>query len=235
MEALDKLGAEYIQCKFGTPYEEYIRRAGQEPMVFYGSMQFAKLIQDTPGHAIKVYYTIPNYECIHYYPHFDKLLLNSDYTICLFSSLSSISCNKSLFVRPSSGHKTFTGMVITREEWDGKIRELSRKINPDEIMIVAEPKEISQEWRTVVINGRVVAGGQYKETGKIVRFPLVPESVMKYAQDTVIAVGYQPDPAWTLDICNINDELYVLEIGSFSCAGLYACDCEAIVNAIETI
>jgi hypothetical protein len=35
---------------------------------------------------------------------------------------------------------------------------------------------------------------------------------------------------YTIDICESEGELYVLELGSFSCAGEYACDLSAIVE-----
>jgi hypothetical protein len=40
---------------------------------------------------------------------------------------------------------------------------------------------------------------------------------------------------WTLDICEADGQLKVLEIGSFSCSGFYACDPEAIVKAVHEV
>ena len=44
-----------------------------------------------------------------------------------------------------------------------------------------------------------------------------------------------PDPAWTLDVCESWPDLAVVEVNSFSCAGLYACDYEAVVQAINEL
>lgn len=238
IEALEKLNVPYTRCKFGTPYEEYIRLAGTDLTIFYGSLQFGKLIQDTPGHNIKVYCTLPNYECVNYYPHFGDRLLNANNTTIPFSELVRFrTCQESMFVRPSSGYKTFTGDVVDpdRLEWDSAIHLWKLKINPDDLVIVSKSQSISKEWRMVVIDGRVVTGGQYKQDGQIVRISEVPAAVMEYAQQTVDDVQYYPDPAWTIDICQVAYQLKVLEIGSFSCAGLYACDCEAIVKGIAEL
>jgi hypothetical protein len=78
-----------------------------------------------------------------------------------------------------------------------------------------------------------MTGGQYRENGNDVRIPDVPLEVMEYAQGVVNKTKYQPDLAWTIDICSSENQLKVLEIGSFSCAGLYACDCELIVDNIN--
>jgi hypothetical protein len=49
-------------------------------------------------------------------------------------------------------------------------------------------------------------------------------------------VEYRPDPAWTVDICELESgELKVVEVGSFSCAGMYASDPEPIVTEINRI
>ena len=52
-------------------------------------------------------------------------------------------------------------------------------------------------------------------------------------QKTILAkfsvqVSWYPESVYTIDICESEGELYVLELGSFSCAGEYACDLSAI-------
>ena len=54
-------------------------------------------------------------------------------------------------------------------------------------------------------------------------------------QKTILAkfsvqVSWYPESVYTLDICESEGKLYVLELGSFSCAGEYACDLSAIVD-----
>ena len=54
-------------------------------------------------------------------------------------------------------------------------------------------------------------------------------------QKTILAkfcvqVSWYPESVCTIDICESEGELYVLELGSFSCAGEDACDLSAIVE-----
>jgi len=57
------------------------------------------------------------------------------------------------------------------------------------------------------------------------------EDILKttLAKFCVQVSGY-PESVYTLDICESEGELYVWELGSFSCAGEYACDLSAIVE-----
>jgi hypothetical protein len=49
-------------------------------------------------------------------------------------------------------------------------------------------------------------------------------------------IEYNPDRAWTLDICMTeHGNFYVLEVGCFSCAGLYAMNFETVVREISRI
>jgi hypothetical protein len=244
MEALFRCGVRYTSVKFGTPYKDYISVMGNEPTVFHGSLQFGKLIQETPLHSVKVFCTLPKYECVYYYPRIKGYLLNFEYIMLPFGDLShrkhwlfdKLNRKGSLFVRPSSGYKTFTGLVISDSEWEMELKFLQCQVNPEELVVVAPAQEVIREWRTVVVQNQVITAGQYRECGENVRIREVPEKVLHFAQEVVDFSGYTPDKAWTLDVCeNSFGALNVVEANSFSCAGLYACDYEAIVRAINSI
>lgn len=248
MEALDNLGVKYTACQFGTPYDKYIKDT-VEPTIFHGSLQFGKQIQQQ-SQTIRVYCNLPQYECLYYYPRLGKYLLNDDYVMLplgdlerqksmLFSMFGyhspGVVYNKALFIRPSSGYKTFTGTLIKEDNWRFNVYPY-KALNPEALVVVSSQKEIFAEWRVVVIDKQAVTAGQYSEKGKIVRISNVPERVMKYAQLVLNHTDYEPDRAWVLDICESSrGELWVVEPNSFSCAGLYACDYEAIVKTMETL
>ncbi len=51
-----------------------------------------------------------------------------------------------------------------------------------------------------------------------------------------VAQEYEADPMFTIDICQgIDNKFYLLEIGSFSCAGIYSCDVKPIVQEASRI
>ena len=60
--------------------------------------------------------------------------------------------------------------------------------------------------------------------------------VTDYISRLLCEVDYNPDPVWTLDIAEIDGSLLtVIEVGSFSCAGLYAYDPIPVVQAIQAM
>lgn len=242
LNALVTLEVPYVACKFGIPYETYLDNFTEEERgVFHGSLQFGKLIQKKSKN-ISVYCTLQKYECLYYYPRFGSQLLNNNYVMLPIGDLdrrfqwlnNRLSINGKVFIRPNSGSKTFTGVVVGVNDMANFVRY--SKTEPEDLIVVATPAEIKKEWRLVVVNNKIITGGQYKEDGEIVRKKDVPNDVMSYGEHTLENVKYNPDPAWTFDICETTDgNLSVLETNSFSCAGFYACDCEAVVKAVNVI
>lgn len=116
------------------------------------------------------------------------------------------------------------------------------RIDPETLVVVSRPIEILKEWRLVVTD-RVIAHSQYKQGHGLIRLQgsdllkvrETPQEVLDYAQRVLNEVKYRPDPIWTLDICETADGLKVLEVGSFSCAGLYACDPEPIIEEVNRL
>ena len=45
------------------------------------------------------------------------------------------------------------------------------------------------------------------------------------------SVNWYPEALYTIDVCESIGEQYILELGSFSCAGEYGCDWSLIVEA----
>jgi hypothetical protein len=83
----------------------------------------------------------------------------------------------------------------------------------------------------VVAEDRVITGSPYKK-GRM--DPPTPEAVA--LAEKVAKAGYQPDPVWCVDVCRTSmDKYYVVEIGCFSCAGLYECDLDKIVREVSAI
>jgi hypothetical protein len=237
IKALESQGIDHVICKFGKPYEDYIA----EDVIFHGSLQFAKLLKEkTKGNG--VYCNLPKFECLYYYPRFGDYLLNSNYIMLPFGELNrrkkwifdNIGKDNDVFLRPSSGFKNFTGTIISQAEWEQAIKFYGFRIDPEVLIVVAPPAEVLKEWRLVVVNNKVVAASQYKEDGKVVRIGEVPEIVITYGQNVLDQVKFKPDPAWVMDVCETKDSisLKVLEVGSFSCSGFYACDPEPIIKVI---
>jgi hypothetical protein len=252
IEALERRGIEHKVCEFGKTYEDVVKVFDPDDcVVVHGSLQLGRAVQKRTRWIPGAYCNLPRFECLYYYPRFGEHLLNYDYAMFPLGALKDrgdwleyhFGVNGCVFLRPSSGFKTFTGRVVEFCEWDRELRDLSFRLDPETLVLVCQPIEVVKEWRLVVTD-RVIAYSQYKEGKGLVRLTgsdllkvrETPQEVLDYGQQVLSEVRFNPDPIWTLDICETaGGELKVLEVGSFSCAGLYACDPEPIIDEVNKL
>jgi len=238
----------HVVTKFGKSYEEYLQDfADNACIVFHGSLQFGSLIRRKTNWT-GIYCNLPKFECLYYYPRFGEYLLNGEYIMLPFGDLdrrkdwlfNTVGTEGKLFIRPSSGFKTFTGKVASLETWEKDFKLFGfYGVDPEAMVIVAPPAQIKQEWRVVVADNKIIAGSEYKtdeDWAKDTPVDKLPEEIIEYAQSAVDYAQYNPDPVWTIDICKTDqNQLKVVEVGSFSCAGLYACDPAPVVAEVNNI
>lgn len=192
--------------------------------------------------------TVENYECTKYYP----ILKNAGISLfnenCIFDTrVNTEKCieklvedigelsTKRIYIRPSSGLKPFSGMVFIAKDpyWSTDWSWVQESTKEDDILLIARPYEhenrIESEWRFIAAEGEIITGSQYKKEGTLDYSQSFEQEALELARAT--AKVYQPDPMYTVDICkNAKNEFFVMEINSFSCAGLYSCDMKLIVN-----
>jgi hypothetical protein len=247
-ENLEPLKNEIVRQGFGlkstgyVPFgsDSYLKDFSKDDcIIFYGSLNLARrlLLEKMNVHPY-VYCTLWNYECKKYYAYLGKFLLNANYIMLPYSELKrnkdflfeKLGQDGAFFVRPSAGDKPFTGQLVCQETFDKDYERLGfYDVLPECLVVVAEPRNIINEWRFVVVKGKIVASSPYKKSES------VPNEALKLAEE-VISTGYEPDLAWTVDVCQTTSGAYfLLEINSFSCSGLYQCDKEAIVREVSRV
>lgn len=192
----------------------------------------------TPG----VFATIDHFFCSSYFPHYGEYLLNNDYVMLPFGELArqrdflleTLGIDDTVFIRPDSPLKLFTGQVAKRESFAADIEYMGFYEFPtNSIVVVSSPKSIVYEWRFVVVRGQVVAGCQYAANGVHDESACYPHEALALAE-TIAANKYQPDPVWILDICQtVEGDYRLLEIGGFSFANLYACPKSEVVRSVS--
>jgi hypothetical protein len=143
--------------------------------------------------------------------------------------------NDLLFVRPDSPLKLFTGQTISLDDFNKDYEFIGfNGFPPETIIVVSVARKLVAEWRFIVADGKIVAGSQYKDDGKLISIPASDAGAFAFAHQ-IVSTGYKPDPVWVLDVGLINDRSYrVVETGGFSFAGLYACDKDAVVQAVSS-
>ncbi len=99
-------------------------------------------------------------------------------------------------------------------------------------IVVAPLKEIIREWRTFVVNGRVVGSSLYAQFGERFRSSEVEERVIQFAQSMVD--NWQPAPIFVLDIGEIKDKgLGIIEVNTLNSSGIYEADMRMVYSAID--
>lgn len=210
-------------------------------VVLYGSIQFVKAIAKLNVYTPGAYGFSNKTDCANYYPKIpQKLLLNYPYAITTWAELKrskehfkKMFFNTALFVRPNSGNKVFPGQSIYHDQWDQTIKliEDTSSVNDETFILVSNPKNIkSDEYRFVIVDKKVITGSKYnwaKECSLV-----YPENARELAQ-TIADQDWQLDSAYTCDIAITPVGPKVIELNSFSMAGLYASDRVLIVEAIN--
>jgi hypothetical protein len=214
------------------------RLTDQDCVIFSGTFPLMRHIQLHYRWAPGGWCTAEHFECRAYYPRFGRRLLNHSHAVMgVEEALSQagevfarFGREGRVFIRPCGVRKTFTGRCVDR---DGFARALETARYAQGPVLIAGPRAITREWRVVVARGRLVAASQYMSEGRHSELPGCPQDVHAYVNGLLAEVSYRPDPIYMMDLCVSGDSLYLLELNSFSCSGLYQCDPSAVVKEVK--
>jgi hypothetical protein len=234
-----------------------------ECVVFYGSLNFGHKLRKLPW-VPGVYLNEKLYECTMYYPYLKGLLLHhDDYMMMPYGDLINQKTNifkhfdnGKIFMRPNSGMKQFAGMICHEDDFYDCVKLAGfYDVDPDLLVLISNVYPLEKEWRFVIVNGVPVAGSLYRDwsspekiaPGNVTRDYVLMNSHSVWegyeGQDGSNALmlayeaakRYNPDKCWTIDIAKTEYGTYkVLEIGCFSCAGLYGMDLDKVVDKVSS-
>lgn len=225
-----------IVCKNG----EFI----DNPVIFQGSIEISKLIKkDLPYGCYPVTYcNFDNYLCSKYYSYFGSYLFNDKYAIISLKELERqrflywgvFGKEALLFIRPDSGEKPFQAQLLDLLDLDSFL--IKHKDIEHDLVVISSPKNIRAEWRFIVSKYQEIIGlSLYKYQDQITRIPSAPKDCVDFVLE-LLKLEYFPDSVFCMDIVENNDgEFYLMELNSFSSAGLYACKKDLIVKRVSEI
>ena len=108
------------------------------------------------------------------------------------------------------------------------------------LVLVAPVKEIDEEWRFIIVDGKVVSGALYMNKEYREKWEAFwdkeckDENAFRFVEK--MAKLYQPDPAYTIDICKTGAGDYkVMELNSFCCASMYSNNYDKVVKTINEL
>jgi hypothetical protein len=245
-QTASNLGFEVKLCDITNPFEDLSKYFEPNACVItQTSIQSAfKSMKECPQWIPSAWYKQEFFQCKYYYQFFGSYLFNDKYIMLpqgevirqiefLYNTLGK---HDNIFIRPSSACKTFTGQLFDRKNF---IKNWTVACNyggsPTDLVVVSTPKIIKGEYRFVIGDRKVIAGSQYSSDKKT-DMKEAPQHLITYVEKVLNDITYDPDPVWILDVALDNDlKPHVLEVGSFSSSGLYACNKHDIVTKVPEI
>jgi len=223
-------------------------------VVFQGSLNLARQLRSkrwVPG----VWCDLKQFKCSTYYPYFGKFLLNQDYFFVPVFELrrrkdnlyQHLGLDDTIFIRPDSGFKTFTGKLVERRHFDADLEWMEEFSDKDSLAVVSTPKVIQEEYRLIVCKRQVVTGSVYRQDSDRKYVSLDDINAKMAAEITDFAcrccdeADWEPERIFVMDICLVGgsscvaDNLRIMELNSFSCSGLYACNLERVVSVASSL
>lgn len=159
-------------------------------------------------------------------------MLNADAIVCCFGDAAPTI--DYFFIRPTADSKYFAGTVMSGKElsdWKQKVAVLGEDdgsgLRADTEIMWAAPKHIDAEYRTWVIDGKIVTATRYPKSGP------ADTAALSFARRMVEI--YAPLRAFVLDVCLSDDVWKIVEINTINAAGFYAADLDALVGAIQAM
>ncbi len=154
--------------------------------------------------------------------------------------------NPQVFCKSDEGDKSFNGGLYNIVELE---RYLEMNINteyikPNDLVVVAEPKLITKEYRIVVSTHecdqqpRYITGSHYMTGGDLIKNPTdeVPKRIKDYVAGVIANSKYKPAPVFVVDVAEVvyghHGLPKIVETGSIHMCGLYGCDVQKIVDEL---
>jgi hypothetical protein len=215
--------------------------------VLYGSFRFVRRVErqlkaaGRPSLLPGAFARVENLSYSTFGAHLGDLLLNDDFVILPFGEFRRRRMGGwggRCFLRPDAVTKSFAGMVVSEADFDHEMNSLEKlqHVMPEDLVVAASARNIRRETRFVVVDGEVVSGSTYGWNGNgDIGLPIDDASIALARE--VASRGWQPDRAYTCDVALVEAagdlKARLIELNSFSCAGLYGCDLDAVVAAVS--
>ena len=218
------LGNDYIEIDKNVSWLDL----PSESFIFYGSLEtHNEIVKMDHPYFVRFFYK-EKYKCNNYYPSNYKLLLNKDCTLMPFGLLQynkkhifDMFMGSWVFIRPNSGCKEFTGTIIGKKHFEKELTyEIFKNVKDEELVLISSYKEIPDEYRMVIIDNELVTSTASLEIEEKFKESILPNIKFNEA-------------IYTVDYCSTYNK--IVEINSFSCAGLYNSDYKKIIDKINYI
>lgn len=159
-------------------------------------------------------------------------LLNENPVILNIRDNFNLSFDVDKFVKPSSDMKAFNAGIMTSGTRLKDYIEsgLYRSEYDRETILLHDKIRIHSEFRFICIKDKVIAGSRYRQNDRLVVNDQIPVEVLNVADKYVKL--YQPDDIYTMDLCETDEGIKIVEYNCWNGAGLYAMDIKKVFKAV---
>jgi hypothetical protein len=138
----------------------------------------------------------------------------------------------SMFVKPNSGYKLFTGLVLTPKNIDLEVSCMN--ISDDELVICSEEQNLYEtEYRLFVVDRKIVTQASYSWNDET-ETNYVPLKVSFLAEEIIKNIDMDN---YTIDFCQKwEDRDYVPKVVEINCihtSGTYNCDLKKLLTSMH--
>jgi hypothetical protein len=209
--------------------------------IFHGSLGNAARIRGELPWSPGAYCETASFHCTAWYPRAQPWLLHREWFSLPAASLVAevetalkrLGQPESVFVRPDSPLKPFSGRVLKRDAITLKALDHGFYYEDDQLPVLVAPvRAVAREWRYVVVDRQVVAGSAYAADSRS-KLPDDPSGAPWRFAARVAAELEPPESVYVMDVCEADGELRLLELNPFSGADLYACNRGDVVKAVS--
>jgi len=236
IEGLERLGMGYEICRFIPFIHEVEFETDRKDIWCFGAYSMTNTAQKygwTPGTMAN-----ENHDLEVYGPKYGEHMLNHEGICMEFTDpLPDSEEYDMFFARPTKDTKMFSGQVFMRDAWDAyvaktKANDTSALISAESRILISPLKNIHQEIRCWVVNGKVITISQYKLGYRVTYQNLDhDEEAMAFAQKMVDI--FQPAKAFVIDICRTSEGMKVVEVNCINSAGFYDMNFQKLIMALE--
>ncbi len=209
-----------------------------EGLVFYGSTTLILNAWKDPKLCHGVFFDPARFSMENYLHQWGASMLNHDSRATTFESLAAEShpAEAAFFIRPDADSKAFSGQVMTFEAIQAFDAHLQDSENPNldrnTTIVISLPKAIEKEWRSFVVDGKIVATSRYVLNGELdIDAKDVPAELLEFVQQAIDR--YEPHAVFVIDTALSQGQLGILECNCFNGTGFYGHDIPKIVRAVN--
>ena len=164
------------------------------------------------------------------------LYLNDDLVVCSVHDGAKIASERGwdqFFIKPNTDSKEFAGTITDTGRYGYLLESVFNEdwIDDDFDVVVSSIKPLGLEWRLVVVDGKVADYSIYRKSMRVDPERSIRQEVLDLADQAI--KRHNPAPVFVIDIGEYNGMLKVIEYNGFNSSGLYHCDINNIVDAVN--